>query len=73
VPDVLWKPLKQATCDRIGETVVLEARLVYPADPLPDQPARVLAHRCSLGVSCNALDRPSCCWAGTWPGFDPFA
>ena len=69
----IWEPLKTATCDRIGLNVALEALVVYPADILPDQPGRILAHRCSQGISCNALDRPTCCWAGNWPGYDPFA
>ncbi len=73
VPDVEWKPLKQARCDRIGQLVELEARVLYPAEHLPDQSAQVLAHRCSLGFSCNAFDRPACCWSGNWPGYDPFA
>ena len=69
----LWQELRQQHCDRIGEVVALECRLVYPADVLPDQPPRVLAHRCSKGMECNADDRPTCMWAGTLPGFDPFA
>jgi hypothetical protein len=52
--------------------VALEADLVYPADMLPDQAPRVLAHRCSMGLECNQDSRPSCLWAGTNPGVDPF-
>jgi hypothetical protein len=69
----IWKPLKMAQCDRIGEEVALEALVVFPAEVLPDQPGRILAHRCSQGFSCNALDRPACCWAGSWPVYDPFS
>ncbi len=68
-----WLRLKDAHCERLGEVVALEARVVHPADPLPDQPGRILAHRCSMGLSCNAFDRPACCWAGSWPGYDPFS
>jgi hypothetical protein len=69
----VWEPLKKSLCDRIGEEVALEALVVYPAEFLPDQPGRILGHRCSQGFTCNALDRPACCWAGNWPGYDPFA
>lgn len=58
---------------RIGEMVALEAKLVYPADIMPNQPPRVLSRRCSKAIDCNQLDRPTCCWAGTLPGYDPFA
>jgi hypothetical protein len=68
-----WQPLRQGHCDRIGEEVTLEARVIHPAEFLPDGPGRVLAHRCSMGLSCNAFDRPACCWAGNWPGYDPFS
>jgi len=69
---VSWEPIKRRMCDRLGEEVSLEAKLVFPSDILPDQPARVAAHRCSEWATCNAVDQPSCCWAGTLPGYDPF-
>jgi hypothetical protein len=67
-----WKPQKVQVCDRIGEQVALEVRVICPADILPDQPARVVGYRCSHAMECNCLDRPSCRWAGTLPGYDPF-
>lgn len=67
----IWQPVKIAMCDRIGEEVEIQARVVFPADILPDQPPRIMAKRCSRGVDCNLLDRPSCEWAGTLPGFNP--
>ena len=70
---VTWEPIQRSECERIGKEAALEVRLVYPADIMPDQPPRVLGHRCSRGLECNQLDKPSCCWAGTLPGFDPFA
>jgi hypothetical protein len=73
VAQIEWNTIKTSVCDRIGEAVALEARVVYPTELLPDQPGRVVAHRCSLGFSCNAFDRPTCCWSGSWPGYDPFA
>jgi hypothetical protein len=69
---VSWEPLKRKVCDRVGEEVALEARLIFPSDILPDQPPRVTGHRCSRWATCNALDQPTCCWAGTLPGYDPF-
>lgn len=70
---VVWRPVKRIYCDRIGEQVQLEAKIVFPADLLPDPPARVLAHRCSQGMDCNRFDKPTCVWAGTRPDHDPFA
>jgi hypothetical protein len=69
---VVWKPIRRMRCERAGAEAVLEARLVFPAETLPDQPPRVLGHRCSLGLQCNQRQAPTCCWAGTLPGFDPF-
>ncbi len=72
MPTVTWKTMKCVTCDRVGEEVELQARVVYPADFLPDQPPRILAHRCSKGLDCNLMDTPACVWAGTAPAYDPF-
>jgi hypothetical protein len=69
---VTWKTVKSMECERVGEEVALEARVVYPAEHMPDQPPRILAHRCSKGLECNQLNAPTCVWAGTLPGFDPF-
>jgi len=71
MPEVIWKPIKRAMCDRIGEEVTLEGRVVYPADIFPDHPPRIFGHRCQRAVECNLLDRPTCMWAGSLPGFDP--
>jgi hypothetical protein len=67
-----WKSIKECECERIGEEVALEVQLVYPSEFLPDQPPRVLAHRCSKGLECNLIEKPACVWAGTSPGYDPF-
>lgn len=69
----MWKPVKTVYCQKAEEDVSLEVKVVYPAGFLPDQPPRILAHRCSAGLECNMLDRPTCVWTGTLPGFDPFA
>lgn len=70
---IVWKPVKSVYCEKAERDAALEVKVVYPAEILPDQPARVLAHRCSEGLNCNLLDRPTCIWTGTLPGFDPFA
>lgn len=69
----VWQPIKVCFCEHVGEDVAFEAELVYPADWLPDQAPRVMAHRCSHGMSCNQDGRPSCIWAGTNPAVDPFS
>jgi hypothetical protein len=67
-----WQVIKTSYCHHVDQRVGLEAELVYPAEWLPEQAPRVLAHRCSQGVNCNLDGRPSCIWAGTNPAFDPF-
>jgi len=69
----MWEPVREQYCDRVGKQVALEAELIFPAEFMPDQPPRVTAHRCSLGMVCNQFDKPTCCWAGTNPGYDPLA
>lgn len=68
-----WEPIKQAFCQRVEEDVTLEAEMVYPSEHLPDQLPRILAHRCSRAMDCNQDSRVGCTWAGTNPGYDPFA
>ncbi len=70
---VVWRTLKERDCERVGERVQLQAKVAYPVSALPDGPPRVLAHRCSRGMICNACDRPACQWAGSLPDIDPFA
>jgi hypothetical protein len=59
-------------CEHAGSEVALEAEKVYPSDILSDQPARLLAHRCSRGVECSQNSQPSCVWAGTNPNYGLF-
>lgn len=68
----VWKPIKSCFCHHINQDVSLEAEVVFPAEWLPDQSPRILAHRCSLGLECNQDDRASCVWSGTNPAVDPF-
>ncbi len=67
-----WQPIKISYCHHVGHRVALQAELIYPAEWMPEQLPRVLAHRCSDAVGCNMDGRPSCIWAGTNPVFDPF-
>ncbi len=67
-----WEVIKTSYCHHIGQQVALQAELAYPAEWLPDQAPRVLAHRCSQALGCNLDGRPSCLWAGTNPVIDPF-
>ncbi len=67
-----WKTIKVRFCDHVDCEVDLEVEEVLPAEFLPDQPARVRAHRCSRGISCNQFDKVACNWSGSNPAFDPF-
>lgn len=67
-----WQTIKVRYCHHADAEVELEAQAVYPAEWLPDQPPRILAHRCSHAFACNLDGRPSCVWAGTNPAYDPF-
>ena len=67
-----WQSVKFCYCQHVGLNVSLEAEVIIPSEILPDQPSRVLSHRCSNGLECNLDGRPSCIWAGTNPAIDPF-
>lgn len=67
-----WQTIKVQHCHHVNREVGLEAQIVYPAEWLPDQPPRILAHRCSHAFACILDGRPSCVWAGTNPSYDPF-
>ena len=68
-----WHTMKTRFCDHVDCEVNLEVQVVYPPEILPDQPPRVLAHRCSEAIRCNLVSKPGCIWAGTNPTHDPFA
>ena len=68
-----WEVEKISYCHHVGKEVGLEAEVIYPADWLPDQPPRIVAHRCSEGIVCNLDGRASCLWSGTNPTYDPFS
>jgi hypothetical protein len=67
-----WQTIKVRYCHHVGEDVSMEAEVLYPAEFLPDQHPRILAHRCSRALACNLDERSSCTWASTNPTFDPF-
>jgi len=67
-----WEPQKIQFCERAGSEVALEVELVFPADFLSDQPARLIGKRCSRGLECNLFNQPTCVWSGTNPMLDPF-
>lgn len=67
-----WETINVKFCDRAGCEVSLEAEFVYPAEFMPDQPARLVSKRCSRGLECNMWNSMTCVWAGTNPMHDPF-
>jgi len=67
-----WRIVKVRYCDHAAAEVSLDAEVVYPAEWLPDQPPRILSHRCSNAVHCRLFNQAACIWAGTNPAYDPF-
>ena len=68
-----WEPVRTIFCEQADAEASLELRVVFPAEILPDQPARVIAHRCSLGLACSEQTGiMGCRWTGTNPLYDPF-
>jgi len=67
-----WEVIKVRYCQHAAKDVGLEVEAVYPAEWMPDQPARIVAPRCSHAFSCSLDPRPACVWAGSNPAYDPF-
>jgi hypothetical protein len=67
----IWQVEKIKNCEHVGHEVTIENEVVYPAEHLPDQPARIIAHRCSNVLECNMLEKPTCALCGTNPDLDP--
>jgi hypothetical protein len=67
----IWKVEKSKYCEHVGHEVKIENEVVYPSENLPDQPPRIIAHRCSNALECNAVDKASCVLCGTNPNLDP--
>lgn len=66
-----WEVSKIKYCEYVGHEIALETEVVYPAEHLPEQLPRVVAHRCSNAIACNQLDKPVCIWCGTNPNHQP--
>lgn len=66
-----WYVSKICYCEHVGHEIALETQVVLPAEHLPEQPPRVMAHRCSSALECNATDKPTCAWCGTNPDYYP--
>ena len=66
-----WQTQKTCYCEGVGREIRLETQVVFPAEHLPEQPPRVIAHRCSNAIECNQMDRMVCEYAGTNPEFKP--
>ena len=67
----IWQVEKIKYCEHVGHEVSIEDQVVYPAEPLPDQPPRIVAHRCSNSLECNMLEKTTCALCGTNPDLDP--
>lgn len=65
-----WQIEKIKYCEHVGHEIALEAEVVYPAEQLPEQAPRILAHRCSNAAACNQIDKATCKWCGTNPDVD---
>ncbi|HLA08801.1 MAG TPA: hypothetical protein VJ022_15260 [Anaerolineales bacterium] len=66
-----WQISKSLYCEHVGQEIALETQVVYPPEHLPDQPPRVLAHRCSNALECNKLEKMVCAYCGTNPDYQP--
>jgi len=68
--DKVWQVEQVKYCEHVGQNVEIESQVIYPADILPEQPPRVVAHRCSHSIECNLVEKPSCSLCGTNPDFN---
>jgi hypothetical protein len=71
VAQVIWHEIERRMCEHVHDEVSLEAKLVFPAEVLPDQPPRVLAHRCSHMATCRLREKTACQWAALIAGPSP--
>jgi hypothetical protein len=67
-----WETIEIRYCNHAGCEAALEAELVYPAEWLPGQEARVLSHRCSHAADCMVSMQSACQWSGGMPVYDPY-
>jgi hypothetical protein len=66
-----WYVTKVRYCERVGHEIAFETEVVVPSELLPEQPPRIIAHRCSNSIECNGVDKPGCVWAATNPNYHP--
>jgi hypothetical protein len=66
-----WYTSKTLYCEHVHHEVALETQVVLPSEHLPEQPPRILAHRCSDATECNCVNKPGCAWCGTNPNYRP--
>ena len=66
-----WQISKIRYCEHVGDEIALEVQVVIPPEIFPDQPPRVMAHRCSNAMECNQIDKMTCAWCGTNPDLKP--
>ena len=66
-----WYVSKVCYCEHVGREISIETQVVLPAEYLPEQAPRVIAHRCSDALECNSINKPACAWCGTNPNYRP--
>ncbi|HLE89710.1 MAG TPA: hypothetical protein VI753_01070 [Anaerolineales bacterium] len=66
-----WYVSKIRYCEHVGHEIALETQVVLPSEHLPEQPPRIIAHRCSNALVCNGINKPTCVWCGTNPDYRP--
>lgn len=66
-----WYVSKSLYCEHVKHEVALETQVVLPSEHLPEQPPRILAHRCANAIDCNGINKPGCAWCGTNPDYRP--
>ena len=66
-----WYVSKTCYCERAQHEVAFETQIVLPSEHLPEQPPRILAHRCANAIECNGVNKPGCAWSGTNPDYRP--
>lgn len=70
--DQIWEVFQTRYCERASSEVNLEAKKVLAPEVLGEQPARIVAHRCSNGLDCMMFGQAGCTWSGSNPTLDPF-
>ena len=51
-----WYVSKIRYCEHVGHEIALETLVVLPSEHLPEQPPRIIAHRCSNALECNGIN-----------------